>query len=309
MKNISVIILLFCTLFSTMKDAQSEDSLTLYVFKSPNGINWESPKKLIRSVLSNAFSFKDRMIGHVAIELSCQKGLTGKPVNIFTGMSYVDKHIYKKQLLLESMGFSVIFESVPGRLEEAEFLTNEIKKKSNVNNSPRLTFMKHLISTGTCMRLVKYFKTYQAQKHYVNYGLPNNPRKGEGAGCSAFGISFLEVAGLLTPSEKKAWSFTKKLPFNLLGGKTNAENPAHTVSFLDILFLSDQQNRWLKEDEKGRSVFFYDPDKMFSWIRKEIRNNPHGPNVISINKMKGLLIDNRSIITPTEPIWLRPIHL
>jgi hypothetical protein len=301
MKKFSKIIFFSLILFLALRNARSEDSLTLYVFKSPNGIEWESPKKLIRSVLSNAISFKDRMIGHVAIELTCEKGLNGKPVRVLTGMSYIDKHIYKKQLFFESMGFAVIFQSVAGRLEKAELLSNEIFKKSNVKNSPRLTFMKHLITANTCLRLEKYYQTYQSQKYYQKYGLPNNPRKREGAGCSAFGVSFLEVAGILSDNEKKAWSFEKKLSFDLIGGTANTINPSNTVSFFDIFFLSDDLDRWLKKEEKGRSVFFYDPDKMFSWIRKKIQSHP---NVISINKMKGLLFDNRSVSTPAEPIWL-----
>jgi hypothetical protein len=295
-------ILLIFTVFDN--NISAEDQLTIYVFKSPNGIEWKTPKKLLHSVLSNAFSFKNRMIGHVAVELECDDGLRAGPVRVLTGMSYVDKHIYKKQLLWENKGFSVIFGSVAGRLEETKDLKIEIKQKSNTLGSPRLTFIKYLISPQTCRRLENYHREYREKKYYKNYGLPNNPRKGEGAGCSAFGMSFLELAGLLSDSDKNNWSLTKRVSMDLLGGEGNLHNPKKSVSFLDVLFMSDNQNRWISESESGRSVFFYDPDLIFSWIKNKIKKKSIDQKIITINKMEGLLYDKRNVPTPSDPIWL-----
>ena len=44
---------------------------------------------------------------------------------------------------------------------------------------------------------MEYFHEYRDRGYAQNYGLPLRPRYGEGAGCSAFAVSFLDVAGLL----------------------------------------------------------------------------------------------------------------
>ena len=307
-KLIKFFFFLFC-ISIIPQNGMAESSLTLHVFQSPYGIDWATPKSLIKSVLRNSFTFKDRKIGHVAVELSCEKGMKGIPFHLLTGMSNSDKHIHKKLLLLDRVGFSVIFGSVDGLLEPESKLIKEIKEKSNVEKSPRYNFIKFLISNRTCVRLEKYYRTYVGQLYYKKYGLPNNPRKGEGAGCSAFGASFLEVAGILNPEYKNAWSLEKKVSYKMLGGKENLKNPQMKVSLFDLLFMNDSENHWLNDNEEGRKVFFYDPDLMFKWINHQVKTKTMSLNkkgvVIKNHKVFGLQFDFSTTPTPLESPWIK----
>ena len=306
MPKIFLIIPFLLLCFPTVK---AQDYLTLHLFHSPYGVNWESPKDLRYSVLKNTFSFKDRKIGHVAVELSCQKRTGQKDFHLLTGMKRVSESVYKKQILLERLGFSVMFGSVPGELEGKEKLLKEIELKSKKKGSPRYNFLKFLISEKTCIRLEKYYKDYVNKKIYGRYGLPNRPLHGEGAGCSAFGLSFLEVAGIKKTEFESGWGLIRKVDYDLLGGKENLKNPENKVNFFSLLFLPEKKNRWINEWESGREVHFYDPDRMFHWVKdhieKGLRELPLKGKILTHHHALGIEFDFQNVPTPEGSPFLK----
>jgi histone H3/H4 len=65
---------------------KDDESVTLFFIPSPFGINWESPKKLLYSMILNYFSYRPHFMGHVSIQVSCTD-LANKQHNFITGMS------------------------------------------------------------------------------------------------------------------------------------------------------------------------------------------------------------------------------
>lgn len=296
--------MLILTLFTffTTSAVQAQDYLTLHIFHSPYGVNWESPKDLMFSVLRNTFSFKDRKIGHVAVELSCQKSRDYSGAHLLTGMKRVSESVYKKQILLERLGFSVMFGGVPGELEKKEKLLKEIDQKSMKKGSPRYNFIKFLISPENCNRLNNYYKKYVSNEIYKVYGLPHRPLKGEGAGCSAFALSFLEVAGIKKTEFEAGWGLIRRVDYDLLGGKENLKNPKHKVNFFSLIFLSEKKNRWMNEWEPGREVHFYDPDRMFKWVKNHVETGltelPLKGRILTFNNAFGIEFDYQKAPAP-----------
>ena len=72
MRNKCFFLFLLFHLTVSPKDSFA-DELTLMFYPSPHGLNWESPKTLVRSVLSNYSSPLNHMIGHANVFLSCSK--------------------------------------------------------------------------------------------------------------------------------------------------------------------------------------------------------------------------------------------
>lgn len=275
----------------------TKPQLTLYFFNTPKGINWNSPKDLLFSVLINSLTFKSHSIGHVAVELSC-------PQNNYynlTGMTNLEDP-YKKDILVHREGFNVIFKGIKGRLENTSDLTTELTNEFKTGE--RVNFLTIKISDSNCLKLSTYLEEYKQIGEKENfkdwYGLPNRPRYKEGGGCSAFGVSFLEVAGILRPEYVKNWSYFIRVPKSLIGDEENK------VGIIKLLTLSKDENRWARETENHRDIFFWDPDAMNSWIKKISAQNDSAPftKVKFLNSI-GLYIDESSIEANNSPIWLK----
>lgn len=286
---------------------QADDYLTLHIIRSPNGLDWSRPRSLARTVVSNALSPRNRMIGHVAVELNCEESIDKKRVYELTGMINSDSSIYSKQILFKRLGFGVLFDTYRGELESREELVEDITQKRKQKRRNRYTFIKHLISPSTCERLATYLSEYRENNFDRFYGLPLDPRKKEGAGCSAFGISFLELGGLMREEFEKNWSYDLKVPSGLIGGDFYPDDDIEKVGLFNLYFLRKSKNRWAVEGEDYKSIFFWDPDSMYNWTQTRIKKMDYPRAAIArVNKSFGLIIDAREVATPTEPIWKEP---
>jgi hypothetical protein len=296
-------ILIFSTFFLILSSAYAENSLTLHIMKSPNGLDWSSPKRLARTVVLNAISPRNRMIGHVAVELKCEGTAKGESVHEVTGTANADSSIYSKQILFKKMGFGVIFNTYDGVLESKAELLKEFEKKYNKKRRNRITFIKHIISSNTCLRLKAYLDEYRRMGYGNFYGLPLDPRRREGAGCSAFGVSFLKNAGLMREEFKSNWSYDLKVPNELIGGEFHPDG-SNKVSLMKLYFLKKSNNRWANEGENYQRIFFWDPDTMFDWTMERIKKHDYPRAVIKKRgKTHGLVIDVSHLPTPDGPLF------
>lgn len=264
------------------------DVLTLYFIPSPVGMNWSSPKDLAWSALLNRISFKSRFMGHVWAEVKCEEkreitGMVGKRFDYFN------------QLLLENRGLGILYHSFEGRLETAEDIDAEMKTLAETGE--RLNFVSFKIGKDNCQRLMTYLKEYREKNVGRYYGLANRPLYGEGSGCSAFGASFLEVAGLLDQDIKDAWSGAVNIPLAFSGPPLRDEG----VNLLKLMFNA---GKWAREDEDHKKLFFWDPDKMFQWTKARIEA-PTKFNVTptQIGNAKGIIIDKSHLPAPLGPIF------
>jgi hypothetical protein len=91
-------------------------------------------------------------------------------------------------------------------------------------------------------------------------GLQADPLKREGAGCSAFAVSFLRVGGLMD-SFTNEWKQIIDVPKSLIGGPIT-NNRVHLIKL-----LTRPLTRW---GSKVPHVHLeaWDPELMHSWVRK-----------------------------------------
>lgn len=266
------------------------NELTLHFIPSPEGMDWSSPSKLAKSALMNRISFKPRFIGHVFVELKCGTsheltGMTGK------------KFDYLNQLLIEQKGLGILYHSFEGGLEEKEKIEPELKKFKVEGYS---NFVSFLISENQCQRVTTYLKEYREKNVGRHYGLANRPRMGEGAGCTAFGVSFPDVLNILDQEMKEAWSQTVNIPLEFAGPPLKEKG----VGLFKVMFNASE---WAKDSEKHQRLTFWDPDKMHSWVKLKASKKVGDYSIVKSENAVGVVFDKRHFPVPAEPIWMQQV--
>lgn len=254
------------------------NSFTIYAFKSSVGVNWESPKALAASVVKNeALSYingNDRLLGHVSVKIKCGErelvtAMTSRPGET------------KRSVLKEHSGLGVLFHIYPGELEGAEKLNPEIAKKRKKGHIHSATY---LISDAACDDMFDHYENFLMNAGNHNYGFPLNTLNGEGGGCSAFGVSFLQKAGIANPKHLQEWSGSVWVPEQFIGPHNSkryteaGQKPYDNIDGGDEvklipLLLRSGKTKWAKPHEPGaRYLEFFDPDTIFHWIKDKAKN-------------------------------------
>ncbi len=161
-------------------------------------LDWSTPNRLtVTSVQSKAKGELLRKlkqikaahpIGHVMVEMNCpnvQIPLTGQTGG---GSEYAT--------LLDGLGAS--FRTWPGALDVTENVRPDIETRQKTG---RIAYMNFRITGKMCRHLAGFLDEYKKHGAEKNYGGQFRPRRWEGAGCSAFGLAFVEVGGLLKRSQ------------------------------------------------------------------------------------------------------------
>jgi hypothetical protein len=282
------------------------DDLTLHIYPSPHGVNWNSPMGLGWSTLLNHY-FPSRhhtqhLVGHVTVGLRCSQS-DGSTREVLTGMTSEGDADDDKSLLLNGkLGLGILFHIYQGRLQSADEIRDDIRDRLR---SGDVSWIKFKINPQTCQRLLQYYDEYVELGVDHRYGLSPRPRYAEGAGCSAFGVSFLELAGILENDFRASWSESVLTPLQLIGGPTNE---GRKVNFYSILFGAHRAYRWAKPREANRRLEYWDPDHIYSWIHRNwIRESrkPSGRFLATQRRGRavGLVVDRRGVATPSEAIW------
>jgi hypothetical protein len=300
----------------------NEFELTLYFYPSPWGMDWSSPQKLANCVLRNQFNFHGRSIGHVHVELKRPKNVCQDfPEHLITGMSQKNKTEERKLLLIDQIGLGILFHDLQGTLEDHEESFQDILKRYKIGS---LSFLNFLISKESFIQVHRYIEEYKKLQCDEHYGLANRPLYQEGAGCTAFAASTLEVAGILLDEFKTNWTQNLLIPKKLIGGYYKndeyfGENSKRglkisqlsqdssynqKVSFFEILL---KKNSWAKPHEPHREIFFWDPDLMHAWTTSITQNyyKIKDLKIISVTKREnvlGLILDYRNS-KPLEKFW------
>ncbi len=152
------------------------------------------------------------------------------------------------------------------------------------------------------MRAITYLKEYKIQNVGRYYGLANRPRYGEGAGCSAFGVSFLDVLNLVDEDMRLSWSQTVNIPLEFAGPPLRDES----VSLLKVILNAGS---WAKESEEHQKLTFWDPDRMHQWIQEKAASKNQNYTVTKNQNAVGIIMDKSFIPAPEEPIWLQKIDV
>lgn len=277
--------------------------MTLYFLPSPEKLNYTSPAHLARSLVLSELTLVTHSIGHVIVRIEKKQG--NKILDeVVTAVTTQDNHEERRLLLKEQIGFGILLQSLLGRRETANEIKKELKSRLQ---SGKIKFLELKINEDAFNRMKGYFLEYHKYEFEKKFGLTNRPRYGEGAGCSAYALSFLDIAGLILPDFTENWKRTLRIPKTLVGGWLTQSK----VSFFKILF-SFGNNDWAQPIDPHFLVSFWDPDLMFSWIH----NLNKGANLnysfenCQMEKAQGISIDCRSVSVPTESFWLfeKPVN-
>ena len=278
-------------IFLLLSVTATAQELTLYVLPAPKPINWHSPGSLVFSYINNAMIAnkygrgQKHAIGHVMVELKYKERYA------LVGTTATSNRYMMHKVMHRGWGLGILFATINGKLEEADINQPQLQERAT---SGEMAYIRYKINVQMFERLWAYLQEYKARGYDKYYNGENNPRAGKGAGCSAFGHSFLEVGGLQHILNDSAWKIDVSVQEGLIG-KPIADR---RVS----IFMLMIKTKWAKETKKYRRLQYYEPTLMYKDILSNMANNSIGTKD-SIGKAKGIVIDASTLQPPDEPIW------
>ena len=241
--------------------------LELLFYRAPKPLNWSTPGELVRSAYHNSF----RMIGHwegdqyrydiyphsishVDVKLQCDD-----EAPIYTGMTSDRSDLnYAWDLMVRGRALETFLIDVKGRFyQEAEILKwLPLLKQQGYVRSLRIQ-----INQEQCYRAKDYLRRYKdLQINTIYGGLRSDPLLGQGAGCAAFAVSFLQILNIFPIELAQYWQRTLKVPIRLLSSTSRKAD----IGFWG--YLRGQNARWAKNNEPQTIISFWDPEMMYTWV-------------------------------------------
>lgn len=281
------------------------DQITLHFIKAPTPTRWDSPRALTLSALRNQIAKVPggarHSIGHVFVELQCGSTRT------FSGVTSTGNSEERRAIFLEGYGMGVVFKNYNGKFDSQTFIENDL---AALFETGRSNFVRFEINPATCLRLTHYLSEYERLGYHKVYaGLNARPLLRQSAGCSAYGMSFLELAGLQHPEFDQNWRTYRIVPRKWVGGPLTGKR----VNILRILTATP--SRWDPDlSQNGFAVDFWDPEKMHLWTELAARDLMTGAHrefpwparLLRIKKSAGVLFDARTVPTPMGPFFRDP---
>jgi hypothetical protein len=194
----------------------------------------------------------------------------------------------------------MLFDNVAGKIESEDVLQATVDEREA---DGKIAFIRFQISPSTCQGLLDYAAAYQADDVQKNYGLAARPLYKEGAGCSAFSMSFLTLANLVEPRFQDGWSFNVRVPLwtdpllgeffrePLIGGTLHPENKVPITRLIGLT------RGWATPDEDGTNLFGWDPTMMFDWLQERTAQaQKDGSEPVEVRgQARGLVLDRRTV--------------
>lgn len=301
----------------------TENQLIIYSVNPPAPIEWSTPGKAFKSIFKNSFltegydvqefdsegllvtrkhAIKTHFIGHMFMQLKC----AGFPT-VLTGMSSPgDEEI--SGLMLEGKSFNQIISTTKGHFNTSKELQEEIAlRKERVGN---LNYMGINLNQNSCEELLKYLTEYTACGVNQRYGgLDANPHKGEGAGCSAFAISFLQRLNIVPRiDEMKNESFGSQFLRKIKVPKIMLSFKGSDPKLGAWGILRGKDVNWASDKEEGRDVTFFDPELFSKWVSEFKKTNIEGLKYLGRDnnpKVNGIWFEenqNKSVEPSSIPI-------
>ncbi|WP_374028705.1 hypothetical protein [Bdellovibrio bacteriovorus] len=250
-------LILVCFVFFSLTTQASE--LELIFYRAPKPLDWRTPGHLVRSSLRNmrmkvAGKNYPHPISHVNIRLQC-----GNEPSIYRGMtSYKSNASYLWDFFGKGQALDTFIINVPGRFyrnEEILAWLPYLKKKGYVRS------LELQLNDEQCARAQRYLKLYEdLGLDQIYGGLRSLPHEGEGAGCSAFAVSFLQILDLFPESVDRAWRRELRVPLELM--RTRSQSPRIGV----LGYLRGRDRAWASPAEKHFVLKFWDPELMYNWV-------------------------------------------
>ena len=244
--------------------------LELYFYRAPQPLDWSTPGNLVRSTVHNQrFKINGRTyphsISHVNVRLQC-----ANEKSVYRGMSSRKSNFsYVWDFTIKGVSLDTLLINVPGRFyteDEILFWLPVLKQKGYVRG------LKLLLNEDQCARAQRYLRLYEElQLDKVYGGLRSTPHFGQGAGCAAFGVSFLQILNFFPESLERHWQRTLAVPWELLSSKTRSAR----IGFIG--YLRGKDRPWASPREKQIQLKFWDPELMYNWVG-DIAQNKKEPS-------------------------------
>lgn len=306
-----------------------KNKIDFLYYSAPHPIQWDTPTLLIRSTIRNYLSFinpdifkslfeqdddllndhplrltqqfaatlaqlsaeeRDHYvpyphgISHVNVRLQCEGH-----EEMLLGMTGIEpQSYYIKKLLFHNGAMETMTENTRGRFYQKEEIEKWIPYMKATGMMHQLSFN---ISKKNCLQIKQYLIDYKNYEQNLVYGgLGTEPLSGVGAGCSAFAIGVMKVAGLYDDYFEKNFARSIQVPYSML----NYAGHKAELNFYDLFF---KQHSWAQNSQPSLKVSFWDPQLMYEWAKKlgmrDISwNKPHqittehGSFIISVNAEK-----------------------
>jgi hypothetical protein len=266
--------LFFIALFTAYAETKEDNpyrfhELTIYVIPSPVELDWNSPATLYqtyrKSLLSAVLTGNPYSMGHLFIKLTTP--LLEEP--FFAGMSSVSRKEQKNWVYKEKAGLGVLGVGIRGIMEKGDKLN--LVKKTNIKRN-RLVAITYRLSDIAAERVLRFIEEFE-KKNDAGH-LPSGYYGGafwplyeqEGAGCTAFGMAMLELAGI-KQSEIENWKHEVNIPMYLIGGELN---PGNMVKIRDIKNAENWHNGAGEANSDFVKYSIYDPSLIFNWILEKL---------------------------------------
>jgi hypothetical protein len=281
----------------------NQNELTIYVIPSKCKYDWTSPhslkKSYFRNYKRNFFKKEKYLLGHTFIEL--QSSLI--PGSIFAGMRVASGKEQRDLVFKQNYGLAILGADMEGQLETITDLEPKVEKYSRKG---QLAYMTIIISDAAAERMIGFFNAYKAGIEGIGSpgarysGVFWRRYEGEGSGCSAFVVSFLDLAGLLV-EEFDEWLVKVDIPMDLIGGPYNNYND---VRLRDIKKHKSWDAGYESDTVAFEHIEIYDPTLMYEWIQniwekpETLENLEVTP--LKLNESKGIRMDGRNFPLPEE---------
>jgi hypothetical protein len=248
-------VLILFTLFFSFSSSAAE--MTLYFTNPPKPLNWKTPRSLSLTTARNSLGKDYAPIGHVNVRLKCEAANAHGISHILTGMSREDRKESQRLVKKYRLGLATFFYDFKGTLDKAEVAQKEIDDSAK---DKRLNGLKIQISEDVCQKLLVFVDEWIKNGSYEHYGASHNTSIGEGAGCAAFAVEFMKLAGLEKHTDE--WFRVVIVPHKLIGTKS------HKVS---LVKMGLTKQPWGKSSEDGPTLKQFDPELMNDWVEKLVK--------------------------------------
>lgn len=246
--------------------------LTLYVIPSTAPFNWNSPSTLLQSYVKGfvkkPFSSNKYILGHLFVKLSSP--LLDEPV--YTGMVNISHKDFRQHVLKEKAGLGILGIGIEGRLEETNEIRAKIQAYAKRNNIASVTYRLNEKSFSRLIMFLDYYSNEDSQGHKpsLHYGGAFWPLyEYEGAGCTAFGMAMLSVAGIWEEAIPD-WKVEVNIPSDLIGGELNRDR---TVRLTDILRTKQWHSGQGIENTDYVPFWIFEPTLIYNWILSKASGN------------------------------------
>lgn len=294
------------TLFSkTLNDSNNQQhELTIYFTSSTGVINWENPSKLFKSTnlayLKAGIKKNYYVIGHTQARLTS----TLLPAPIYTAMTGAAQTEKVDLVLKKKVGFGSLGSTIKGKMETEESIKKGLLLYGKRNMVSYVKFKINQEAVHRILQFIKYYgqKTENGFAPCEKYNGALWPRyENEGSGCSAYGMSLLDVANIIPP-EAKDWMVDVNVPMELIGGEFNNNKK---IKFGSILRTKSWYTGNGTEGVDYVNYKVYDPSIIKDWLMNKRGMNDSVFIADEENGLKGIIVDRRNVVYEANDLVLK----